>query len=646
MFRHWVSQAKLGRWRQRIAGASVLVAAIFLLAPTTVFGQLSTGLEIAGSTGLGTSNPKTIIINIIRIFLGFLGLVAVVIILYGGFKWMTSAGADDKVKQARKIIINGVIGLVIVLASFLIVTFVINLFGGALTGGGNGNETPVPPEFHYGALGGGVLRDVYPIPGAKDVARNTLIMVSFKEAIALSSLIDHSGNKPSQCSAPAWASSSCGYLAKTGSGTTASANLKIYNLTQSAGTSLPFDRAIIMTNDGKTFVIKPIDYLGSSNSYSNYKVILSANIQLARNNAPAFSGTGYGWLFTVSNILDLTPPKVVSVIPTLAASSVVKNSLVQINFSEAVNAITASGRVILGNLTNGVGSQADFDANSNPFKIINISYLDANGGKVYVAGEFIISNGFKTVEFVPTAQCTNSSGQAVQNSCGRSVFCLPGNQSLSVLALAALVNAASHETTDILSGVTDAAGNSLDGNNNGTANGAPTDNYSWRFATSDNLDLTPPQVILPLTPAHNQNGVPVNVKPSVQFNKLMRSSSLINDYFGVITNGFSGNNSCTSSATRLDVNDPTPNAAPLPFPPESWTACYPVGYNVAKENVWVPSLSATATQASLHLFGRLNDNTDYVNRLSDKIQDINQNCFNPAECVPGQVNCPDQTGHN
>ncbi|MFW5888708.1 MAG: hypothetical protein ACOCVY_03255, partial [Patescibacteria group bacterium] len=62
---------------------------------------------------------------------GFLGILAVVIILIGGFKWMTAAGNEDKVGEAKKIIVAGVIGLVIILASWGIATFVLEQLMGA-----------------------------------------------------------------------------------------------------------------------------------------------------------------------------------------------------------------------------------------------------------------------------------------------------------------------------------------------------------------------------------------------------------------------------------------------------------------------------------------------------------------------------------
>lgn len=83
-------------------------------------------------TGLGERDPRNIAASVIRIILGFLGIVAVVIILLGGFKWMTAGGNEDKVGEAKKLITAGVIGLVIIIASFAIATFVLDALMGAV----------------------------------------------------------------------------------------------------------------------------------------------------------------------------------------------------------------------------------------------------------------------------------------------------------------------------------------------------------------------------------------------------------------------------------------------------------------------------------------------------------------------------------
>lgn len=105
------------------------------LAAVDAWGNNSNGDYIA-NTGLGNRDPREIVAQVINVILGFLGIIAVVIILLGGFKWMTAGGNEDKVGEAKKLIVAGIIGLVIILAAFAIATFVINQLLSAT--GGNG----------------------------------------------------------------------------------------------------------------------------------------------------------------------------------------------------------------------------------------------------------------------------------------------------------------------------------------------------------------------------------------------------------------------------------------------------------------------------------------------------------------------------
>ena len=89
--------------------------------------------SIGEVAGLGEEDLTAVIARIIRAILGFLGIVAVVIIIWGGFLWMTSGGTEEKVTKARKFIIMGIVGLAIVLAAYAIASFVINALVGAVT---------------------------------------------------------------------------------------------------------------------------------------------------------------------------------------------------------------------------------------------------------------------------------------------------------------------------------------------------------------------------------------------------------------------------------------------------------------------------------------------------------------------------------
>jgi uncharacterized BrkB/YihY/UPF0761 family membrane protein len=63
--------------------------------------------------------------NIINFILGFVGTIALVLFIYGGFTWMLSAGAPAKVKKGKDIIVWSIIGLFVVFAAYILVRFVI-----------------------------------------------------------------------------------------------------------------------------------------------------------------------------------------------------------------------------------------------------------------------------------------------------------------------------------------------------------------------------------------------------------------------------------------------------------------------------------------------------------------------------------------
>ena len=88
-------------------------------------------LNSARAIGLGNESLKDTINSIIQVILGFLGLLAVIIILWGGFIWMTAMGDEEKTEKAKKLIIAGIIGIIIILAAYAIAQFVITNIGNA-----------------------------------------------------------------------------------------------------------------------------------------------------------------------------------------------------------------------------------------------------------------------------------------------------------------------------------------------------------------------------------------------------------------------------------------------------------------------------------------------------------------------------------
>lgn len=80
--------------------------------------------NVAAATG-GEGSIRALILRIVDFFLLFLGLIAVIMIIYGGITYVTAAGNQEKVDSAKKIIMYAIVGIIIVLISFALVNTVI-----------------------------------------------------------------------------------------------------------------------------------------------------------------------------------------------------------------------------------------------------------------------------------------------------------------------------------------------------------------------------------------------------------------------------------------------------------------------------------------------------------------------------------------
>ncbi len=109
------------------ASVGVALATPFVALATNPFqsGQQMVS-DVGGKAGISGGGGLTDIIgNLINIFLGFLGLVFLVLMLYAGFQWMTAGGDEGKVKKAREVITQAIIGLIVVVAAYAISSFVL-----------------------------------------------------------------------------------------------------------------------------------------------------------------------------------------------------------------------------------------------------------------------------------------------------------------------------------------------------------------------------------------------------------------------------------------------------------------------------------------------------------------------------------------
>lgn len=115
----------------------ILLAALAPLAASAGPLESAGGLDqMAGQTGLIERPVTDVVATIIRGILTILGTIFVVLIILGGFKWMTSAGNAEKVKEARESIKNAMIGLIIVVTSYAVVRFVFDTLLTASNGNG------------------------------------------------------------------------------------------------------------------------------------------------------------------------------------------------------------------------------------------------------------------------------------------------------------------------------------------------------------------------------------------------------------------------------------------------------------------------------------------------------------------------------
>jgi hypothetical protein len=79
-----------------------------------------------GATSGGTEKINSIITTVINIFSIIVGVVSVIMIILGGFRYITSGGDSSNVQSAKNTIIYALIGLVVVALAQFIVQFVLN----------------------------------------------------------------------------------------------------------------------------------------------------------------------------------------------------------------------------------------------------------------------------------------------------------------------------------------------------------------------------------------------------------------------------------------------------------------------------------------------------------------------------------------
>jgi hypothetical protein len=123
---------------KKIISTLVIIAMLSLLSLNAVLaaGADPTALlKVAGGksgagfdTSGGDTQAASYLGSIVKYILSFLGVIFIILIIYGGFLWMTAAGDSEQIDKAKDIIKSSVIGLVIILSAMIIMKSIFSMF--------------------------------------------------------------------------------------------------------------------------------------------------------------------------------------------------------------------------------------------------------------------------------------------------------------------------------------------------------------------------------------------------------------------------------------------------------------------------------------------------------------------------------------
>ena len=110
--------------------AFVLAAALFV---EPAFAQLIDSADRPSALGTDTYSGsfRQAVLTFINFVLFFLGLVATVFVIYGGFVLITSAGDEGKAGEAKKLVAYAAAGIVMILVSYALVNTLLGAGTGA-----------------------------------------------------------------------------------------------------------------------------------------------------------------------------------------------------------------------------------------------------------------------------------------------------------------------------------------------------------------------------------------------------------------------------------------------------------------------------------------------------------------------------------
>ncbi len=132
-----------------VCGLVAVLLPSFVLAQTTA--NKCTPQNCANTPGclcnpLGTADLPSLIGRVISAVLGIVGSIALLMFIYGGFLWLTSAGSTERITKGKNVLVWATIGLAIIFLSYTLVGFVIKgITSGGTPSTGSQSGNPFPP---------------------------------------------------------------------------------------------------------------------------------------------------------------------------------------------------------------------------------------------------------------------------------------------------------------------------------------------------------------------------------------------------------------------------------------------------------------------------------------------------------------------
>mgnify|MGYP000986349469 FL=1 len=105
-----------------LLGVSSLAAASLLTSDASA--QVSSGINAATTSEMQGKSVNSTVGSIVNVLLWVVGILSVTMIVWSGFKYITSAGDTSKLASAKSTLIYAVVGLIIAILAYAIVTFV------------------------------------------------------------------------------------------------------------------------------------------------------------------------------------------------------------------------------------------------------------------------------------------------------------------------------------------------------------------------------------------------------------------------------------------------------------------------------------------------------------------------------------------